>query len=491
MSHFVWKFSMALLVCGGSVAAGADLIDWKRDFQEARAIASQQKKLLLIHFWTPDCGPCKVIDRKVFPMPAVASAINENYVAVKVNAYQDPNGLRTHFGVERWPTDIVSTVDGRAIHRMVTPQDPTRYMNTLLAVSRQNASGFTKQPTMIAQQSASPSSQGGFPSQQRVQQNSVAQSRWANNIQAPDLTDAGIGARRPGTDPSMQPGVGVSKPGPGYTGLGAKPSFGQDEPQMSVPSRYSQPASSNVVASQTPAPAAQQAAPTEVFNRYAQVSGSTVGANQAPQSAGPQFVQPPAMQGSNPAINQVASPVAPAVAPPQQQPVQQQRTQPQFAAQQRQQQQPQQPVAQQVRPRADVTPVRETPPVGLDGRCPVTLVTAGKWRQGDPQWGAIHRGKLYLFAGAEQQKAFLGDPDLYSPVLAGMDVVRLAADGAVVQGTRRYGILFDDDGVGPRKSRIYLFDSVDSRNRFESDPDSYLRPVMNAMQSGTLDTLLR
>ena len=471
MSHFVWKFFMALLVCGVSSASAADLIDWKTDFQEARAIASQQNKLLLIHFWTPDCGPCKVIDRKVFPMPAVANAINENYVAVKVNAYQDPNGLRTHFGVERWPTDIVSSVDGRAIHRMVTPQNPTRYMNTLLAVSRQNGSGFTKQPTMIAQQSAAPSSQGGFPSQQRAKQNSVTQSRWANNVQAPDLTDSGIGARRPGIDPSMRPGVGVSKPGPGYTGLGAKPSYGQDQPQVAVPSRYSQQAGSGFASNQTSPPAVQQvapAAPTEVLNRYsnAQVAGPVAGANQIPQPAAQQFVQPPVAQVPNPKMSQVASPVVPSVVQ-------------------------QQPLAQQVRPRVDVTPIQETPPVGLDGRCPVTLVTAGKWRQGDPQWGAIHRGKLYLFAGAEQQKAFLTDPDLYSPVLAGMDVVRLAADGAVVQGTRRFGILFDDDGVGPRKSRIYLFDSVDSRNRFEADPDSYLRPVMNAMQNGTLDTLLR
>ena len=269
----------------------------------------------------------------------------------------------------------------------------------------------------------------------------------------------------------MRPGVGVSKPGPGYTGLGAKPSYGQDQPQVAVPSRYSQQAGSGFASNQTSPPAVQQvapAAPAEVLNRYsnAQVAGPVAGANQIPQPAAQQFVQPPVAQVPNPKMSQVASPVVPSVVQ-------------------------QQPLAQQVRPRVDVTPIQETPPVGLDGRCPVTLVTAGKWRQGDPQWGAIHRGKLYLFAGAEQQKAFLTDPDLYSPVLAGMDVVRLAADGAVVQGTRRFGILFDDDGVGPRKSRIYLFDSVDSRNRFEADPDSYLRPVMNAMQNGTLDTLLR
>ena len=77
---------------------------------------------------------------------------------------------------------------------------------------------------------------------------------------------------------------------------------------------------------------------------------------------------------------------------------------------------------------------------------------------------------------------FLESPDRYSPVLAGMDVVRLAEAGQIVQGDREYGVLFDDDGKGPNTSRIYLFDSAESRNRFEGDPDVYLRPVLQAVR---------
>ena len=72
-----------------------------------------------------------------------------------------------------------------------------------------------------------------------------------------------------------------------------------------------------------------------------------------------------------------------------------------------------------------------------------------------------------------------------------MDVVRLAANGMVNQGTREYGVLFDDDGKGPRKSRMFLFDSVETRNLFEAEPDRYLQPVMQAMLSGQLDRLVR
>jgi len=72
-----------------------------------------------------------------------------------------------------------------------------------------------------------------------------------------------------------------------------------------------------------------------------------------------------------------------------------------------------------------------------------------------------------------------------------MDVVELADAGRVIQGNRRYGVLYDDDGTGPRPSRIYLFDSVGTRNQFEAAPEEFLQPVMQAMQNGRLDTLLR
>ncbi|MEX0711052.1 MAG: thioredoxin family protein, partial [Pirellulales bacterium] len=37
------------------------------------------------------------------------------------------------------------------------------------------------------------------------------------------------------------------------------------------------------------------------------------------------------------------------------------------------------------------------PPLGLDGYCPVTLGEKRVWQIGDVRWGAIHRGRTYLF----------------------------------------------------------------------------------------------
>ena len=40
-------------------------------------------------------------------------------------------------------------------------------------------------------------------------------------------------------------------------------------------------------------------------------------------------------------------------------------------------------------------------PVGLEGYCPVMLAERGVWVEGRAQWGVRHRGRTYLFAGAD------------------------------------------------------------------------------------------
>src|SRR5262249_18608426 len=52
-----------------------------------------------------------------------------------------------------------------------------------------------------------------------------------------------------------------------------------------------------------------------------------------------------------------------------------------------------------------------SPPLGLDGFCAVSLVERKKWVAGDPLWGAIHRGRTYLFSGEGERQRFMANPD--------------------------------------------------------------------------------
>lgn len=104
-------------------------------------------------------------------------------------------------------------------------------------------------------------------------------------------------------------------------------------------------------------------------------------------------------------------------------------------------------------------------PLGLEGYCPVTLVDRGSWIEGRAQWGARHRGRTYLFAGADEQRTFLADPDRYAPALSGDDPVLALDRGASTPGQRRYGVTY--------QARMYLFATPETRSAFAADPARY------------------
>ena len=116
------------------------------------------------------------------------------------------------------------------------------------------------------------------------------------------------------------------------------------------------------------------------------------------------------------------------------------------------------------------------PPLGLDGYCPVSLCERQQWVAGDRRWGAIHRGRTYLFAGPEEQRRFFTDPDRYAPVVSGNDVVLATEQGQAVPGMREHGVFYEN--------RVYLFSSEASLDRFARNPDAYASQALEALRSG-------
>ena len=105
-------------------------------------------------------------------------------------------------------------------------------------------------------------------------------------------------------------------------------------------------------------------------------------------------------------------------------------------------------------------------PLALDGYCPVTLVSNMVWRKGDVRFGAVHRGRTYLFASDTEQRMFLASPDTYSPVAAGNDVCQLVDSGRYVAGKREFGLLMG--------RKMFLFGSAASMARFQLESARYV-----------------
>jgi protein disulfide-isomerase len=407
----------------------ADEIRWAPDFEVAQQEAKDQNKLILLHFWGSWCPPCRQVEANVFPSASVAQTIHENFVPLKVDADRQKE-LCTKFGIDRLPTDVIANADGAILHRMTTPQDPREYVNQLSAIA------LTKAP-----RTATVSRWGGEGPQAR---------------QSFGTPDAFGHESRVGQDVHGFGGSGASVPLTGRTPAGFQ-------------SHYAEPVANGPDASQETNSAPE---PRTVVNTFAR---GQLNAPTDSRFSGNEIANPYAKSGAKP------SQMSDSLLDAEQSARFQTTSKP--------------PVESQASPR-DVSPITRQStdtPIGLDGRCPVTLVTKRIWQKGDERYGAIHRGYLYLFAGEEEQRVFLESPDDYSPVLAGMDIVRLTEQKAVVAGDRRFGVLYDVDGPGPGPSKIYLFDSAESRNRFESAgwPEQHLQPVLQAMQQGTLGSYLR
>jgi protein disulfide-isomerase len=407
-----------MLLAATSHAWANEQIQWAPNLSAAITQASRQNQLVLIHFWTPDCAPCRALEKNVFNQPEVAQAIHRDFVPVKINAQAMPDTARK-YKVDRWPTDVIITPAGYVLQTMVSSQDPREYTQSLVRIAGQRRPGMQlASNATVGTQPVDQSGWGDNTGQQNPSAQAQPQPQSAPGNQAWDAN----GWNQPAANPPQQ---GASQPqlqgdGWGNYGLEHTASYGsqyadQNTPPADDPRGYTQPQ------------------PQGAVNPYAAPSNSPAGSaptNNAANNFQPSNLQP--AQG-NPAANGGAA------------------------------------------PQGNSTPANANrPTLGLDGFCPVTMVDQGKWQRGDERFGIIHRGRLYLFASEAEKQRFWADPDRFAPMLSGNDPVEFVEHGRLVPGHRRHGVFY--------RNQIYLFVSEASLQAFWNNPQRYSDVSQQAMR---------
>ncbi|HEY9773842.1 MAG TPA: thioredoxin domain-containing protein [Planktothrix sp.] len=98
---------IAALMLGLNCAAFASPAIFRSiSFDEAKSIASKEKKFLLIDFTAAWCGPCKKMDQETWNQQPVEKWVSENAVAVQFDVDKD-HKLATDFKVSAMPCIIV------------------------------------------------------------------------------------------------------------------------------------------------------------------------------------------------------------------------------------------------------------------------------------------------------------------------------------------------------------------------------------------------
>lgn len=95
----------ALLLLPHTTATAQDA-GWFSDFESARKLAARNNATLLVHVYGPHCPPCLRMEREVFTVPQIQTALTHGIVAVKLNGDANPSLIR-ELGVRSYPADVI------------------------------------------------------------------------------------------------------------------------------------------------------------------------------------------------------------------------------------------------------------------------------------------------------------------------------------------------------------------------------------------------
>jgi thiol-disulfide isomerase/thioredoxin len=413
----------------GSQAIAAESLVWETDLPRAQLAAAQSNRLVLVHFTASYCAWCKWMDTEVFTQPAVIKQIQANYVPVKIDAEKNRD-LVKKYNIGGLPSEVILTSQGQVVNVAKGKADATQYVAYL-----------DKCVTNVRQSSTA--------------------------LLA--VMPLGIPNGNPNNAPNATPNPYTPQP------ITPAPAYGQ-APVLNGPAHGS---SNNIVppsAAQAPQPSLMS--PNNNLNNanlnnnnplpngVASRDGVVIN-NPLPNAAMPPAM-PPNQQPLNPqpTMNQpvnVPANAAPLVNPPMNPPANVMLNSPTNI--------PMNGPAN-VPPKVGPQQPAVNPQYGLDGYCAVTLSEKQQWVRGNIKWGVNHLGRVYLFAGPEEQRRFLADFDRYAPFASGIDIVLAVDEHKIVPGKREHGEFYSISGIGAE--RILLFTSEATLQRFNANPSFYL-----------------
>ena len=478
-----------------SAQNGSSTVPWHNDLAQAQAASLISHRPVLIVFTATWSEASTKLLKATLVAPESAALLTACFEPVRVDVDADPSLTRS-MGVSNIPAVCVVDANGRVLTRFDCPDEPAAFVAAAGRAVQEAALARTTEGLPLAR---APREQSDF-----AQQPS----------QAPPVSAAGAAVPDPiPPAPAVAAAPAVARAPTGGSAVASAPRF------ASAPSVAPAPAADLIADTDPALPAAPPAWPAESSAKPA-----TWESPQASPAAGVpaaaiasesqrQILEPRPANGAAPWLNggsQQAAAAAQATAPQvtatqatetETTPAKKTATSSFFAALQKPFSifsKPKEPAAaKQPAPgasagesvRAATAAAAAVPdpygsmPLGLEGYCPVTLVDKGAWAEGRAQWGARHRGRTYLFASAEQQKAFLADPDRYAPALSGDDPVLACDTGKQIAGQRRYGVTY--------QARTYLFSSPETRTAFTANPQQYTARVLLAERAPDTSTIRR
>lgn len=123
-------------------------------WDQIRAKAKAENKSIFVDVYATWCGPCKVMDKDIYPLTEVGKQYNEKFISIKVQAdktpkdneeirnwYEDAEKLIDQYKIGAYPTFLFITSDGKLVHRASGVLNALNFMGLATDVLRQR--GYT------------------------------------------------------------------------------------------------------------------------------------------------------------------------------------------------------------------------------------------------------------------------------------------------------------------------------------------------------------
>lgn len=114
------------------------------NWEQIKSKAKKENKYIFVDCYATWCRPCKMMDRYVYPLNIVGEAMNDRFVAVKVQMdttkkdgtsvkmlYSLARQLESEYGIEALPSYLFFSPDGIAVHKAVGQQDAKKFIGLL------------------------------------------------------------------------------------------------------------------------------------------------------------------------------------------------------------------------------------------------------------------------------------------------------------------------------------------------------------------------
>ncbi|CAM1339507.1 thioredoxin family protein [Tenacibaculum aestuarii] len=128
MRKIVFTFLIVLFVTTNNTQAQG--INFEHiSLDEALAKAASEDKLVFVDFYTVWCAPCKVMSKKIFPLPEVGEAYNKNFISIKLDAEKKGALAAKKYNVSSYPTLAFINSSGKLVYKDTGSQSAESFIN--------------------------------------------------------------------------------------------------------------------------------------------------------------------------------------------------------------------------------------------------------------------------------------------------------------------------------------------------------------------------